>query len=77
MIDIKKTLERVEAFDDSIYLATCLYDLAHDESSDLEPSDTYNIMEARDNILGMWEVINELAYALKVSSYNKGAASNE
>lgn len=66
MIDINKSFARVDSFSDSKYLAECLYDLSHDDSADLEVAHQYNLMEARDNILGLWELVQDLSHLLKV-----------
>lgn len=50
--------EQLELFNDTSMLADFLYDLAHDDvvSGRLSGDEKENLMEARDNLIGLYEL---------------------
>lgn len=51
-----KLVQRFDAFSDTEEIAEWLYDMTHGDDCELTPEQRYQIMEARDNLLGLYDM---------------------
>ncbi len=59
-----KLVERFAAFEDTQYLSDLLYSIAHDEDFvSSESKYVYELMEARDNLLGLYALCRSFVVA--------------
>lgn len=65
----KDIVESLDVYADTNYLAQKLYDIAHDfDGIGIESSHRYFLMEARDNLLGLYGLLYSIVIAQKTKS---------
>lgn len=69
--DVNETLARLEHFDDTEYLANCIYDIGHDDEIELTGIQKYHLGEAVENLLGLHQICQDLAHIVRVEIHKK------
>ena len=59
----KELIERFNAFADTGMLADALYELSHDDEIAVAEGGKYTLMEARDNLLGLYDLCRSFVVA--------------